>query len=885
MRFGVVLFSLGIIFGFALTASADTINVDAGEVNIIDNGFCSLREAVVNANDDAQTHDDCAQGNGADVINLAPGTVQSPTYKISNAPASFEVDGSNGLPSITTDITINGNDQIIERDNTLTCNINGTNAASEFRIFHNTFPNDLTLNQVTVRHGCADGSSVSEAANGGGIRSFGRVIISESTITDNDANAGGAGIRALRLVLTDSTVSDNTSAGANGAGGGIFVSLSLSINGSTISGNSINGRDGGGIAAIVTTPNVTNSIINSTISGNQAIGASGGGLKLGGVSTLNVVNSTFTDNTAATGGGIEIDGISLSNTFNIKNSVVGGNTGGDCLNVDGTFNATGDNLDTDGTCVALDADFAQVTLGQLNLDTLQNNGGETETHALLAGSVAIDAVADCSTVTFGPVLEDQRNVARLQPPVGDCDIGAFEFFPPGPDLITVKVNLTAGNAVAPDPFDWRITIRNFGDQAATFNDGEVFLRDNLPNGTVSYDRPSIELNFDMTGLENVFCFVDDAILECRAEGGSVSFGAFTGFVDVEFTANPMGIATLTNPTNGSCSADPDNVVVESLENNNECGTSIVNVTSPFGQTTPVSINLNSAFNIPFWCGERKEVFTMDGKEFTSLEQFETEVEIILPQKRILLIFPGPATSANLVETATITEPSNFETPGTMSIPFKVQIESGKTIRKNCNGIKAFPTRVDSGGDVDQLLGNVLSGIEYFHGIFTLETDSRDLKVFVNKIVRSWKCVDQGSGLDCLKGNQTRERKEISRTTANIRRTISLQNNPPPFAPIAVNSALSNSLKNFSMSASSISNGRAIRFRAQGMSTRKLDVEIFSLNGKKIFAQSSTGNSLNWRLRDSMGRPVANGIYLYVVNAVDVQGKAIRSEIKKLVVLR
>ncbi|MEN8260894.1 MAG: choice-of-anchor Q domain-containing protein, partial [Pseudomonadota bacterium] len=52
--------------------------------------------------------------------------------------------------------------------------------------------------------------------------------------------------------------------------------------------------------------------------------------------------------------------------------------------------------------------------------TLQNNGGPTETHALVAGSPAIDAVplANCTLST------DQRGVAR--PQGAACDIGAFE---------------------------------------------------------------------------------------------------------------------------------------------------------------------------------------------------------------------------------------------------------------------------------------------------------------------------------------------------------------------------------------------------------------------------------------------------------------------------
>jgi len=72
------------------------------------------------------------------------------------------------------------------------------------------------------------------------------------------------------------------------------------------------------------------------------------------------------------------------------------------------------------------------------LGPLQNNGGPTDTHALLFGSPAIDAVVDCLCTTVGgdPVTMDQRGAWR--PADGDddgtshCDIGAYEKQPPKP---------------------------------------------------------------------------------------------------------------------------------------------------------------------------------------------------------------------------------------------------------------------------------------------------------------------------------------------------------------------------------------------------------------------------------------------------------------------
>ena len=55
------------------------------------------------------------------------------------------------------------------------------------------------------------------------------------------------------------------------------------------------------------------------------------------------------------------------------------------------------------------------------LDMLADNGGPTQTHALLAGSPAIGA-GTCTLIAGGALDVDQRGEARVPP----CDIGAFE---------------------------------------------------------------------------------------------------------------------------------------------------------------------------------------------------------------------------------------------------------------------------------------------------------------------------------------------------------------------------------------------------------------------------------------------------------------------------
>lgn len=104
----------------------------------------------------------------------------------------------------------------------------------------------------------------------------------------------------------------------------------------------------------------------------------------------------------------------------LTGSIVAHNDNGDCLNA---VNSGGYNLDSDGSCGLTGAGDLS---GDPMLGPLQNNSGRTMTHALLAGSPALDAVAAGACTESA----DQRGVRRPQDGNGDgvalCDMGAFE---------------------------------------------------------------------------------------------------------------------------------------------------------------------------------------------------------------------------------------------------------------------------------------------------------------------------------------------------------------------------------------------------------------------------------------------------------------------------
>jgi hypothetical protein len=159
---------------------------------------CTLVDAITSANSNESTGG-CPAGSapgddGADTIVLPTNSVQTLTAVNSN------FNGPNGLPVITSEITIQGNGSIIRRDP----------GAAEFRILYVAIGGgNLTLDKITVSKG-----SLSSQC-GGGIENSGTLTIIASTIESNTASCGG-GLRVSGsasgdgvTTLTNSTVSGN----------------------------------------------------------------------------------------------------------------------------------------------------------------------------------------------------------------------------------------------------------------------------------------------------------------------------------------------------------------------------------------------------------------------------------------------------------------------------------------------------------------------------------------------------------------------------------------------------------------------------------------------------------------------------------------------------
>ncbi len=349
------LFSVLFILCFATAQStaAATITINNLSDTIANDGGCTLREAIVNANADNQSGStDCAAGAGADTINIsAAGTINLLTV----------------LPDLTSDMTINGlgaANTTVRRDGA---------ATTEFRVFTKT-GGIAAISGMTIRDGIARGTNgaTGGTAQGGGIyNSIGALTLTNVVITNNQAIGGngsadvggdsyGGGTYSLAaLTITGSTVSNNTAIGGTGStNGGAAVgggtsnedSGAVMIINTVISGNTATGGTGttnGGIAVgggliglgtVALTVNNSQVINNSVIGGSGTATSSGGGIHVNNSTVSLALNNSFVSGNSASdsagagfGGGIRNNGAAT-----ITDSTISGNTGINCGAINNT---------------------------------------------------------------------------------------------------------------------------------------------------------------------------------------------------------------------------------------------------------------------------------------------------------------------------------------------------------------------------------------------------------------------------------------------------------------------------------------------------------------------------------------------------------------------
>jgi hypothetical protein len=80
-------------------------------------------------------------------------------------------------------------------------------------------------------------------------------------------------------------------------------------------------------------------------------------------------------------------------------------------------------------------------------------------------------------------------------------------------------------------------------------------------------------------------------------------------------------------------------------------------------------------------------------------------------------------------------------------------------------------------------------------------------------------------------------------------------------------------------------GGLLRFEAQGTGIAELQVELFDLMGRLVLKERGYGTELVATASSAQGKPLANGVYLYVVTVRGYDGSIVRSEVRKLAIVR
>ncbi len=366
------------------------------------------------------------------------------------------------------------------------------------------------------------GSTVTTTANingltladssGRGIVNNGRLSLSDVVVKGNATGIYDTGRLNLNRVLVN-----------NNTGSGIYLTSAatlVNISDTTITNNS-SADFGGGIysaSADVTLNNVT-------ISNNTAATSGGGFYYTNSAAGINVRNTIIADNTATNGPDVFNTNIATGTLTSRGNNLIGKNFVGS-----GFVNST--NNDQVGTVA---------TPLNPQLGPLQNNGGPTDTRAILTNSPAKNAGNTCVVSANCPnsnpsaaLSNDQRGTNFPRFYESAVEIGAFELFYPAPTISSLSPN---PRGTGTDAFELTVN-------------GSGFVADSI----VKYN-----------GQNKTTIFVSNTQLKAQLSASDVA------------TAGQYPII-VTNPTPGGGDSDPVNLNVT------DCSYSI----------NPTSQNLTSA---------------------------------------------------------------------------------------------------------------------------------------------------------------------------------------------------------------------------------------------------------------------------------------------------
>jgi hypothetical protein len=275
------------------SARAEMIPVNSS-LDPADGSNCTLRQAIVNAENNAQTNLSCAAGTGDDTI----------TFDDSLLGDTITLDGT----ELLIDPGVNMGTLTIQGPGAEGLEVSGNDLS---RVFHITFAAVQTANQVTIR-GLKISHGAVANANGGGILNQGSLTLDHDLVSNNTANGSASG-GTTNQVNTFGGGIDNT----GGALAVSFTEIAHNSVSSTAAGGSTSNTAtarGAGIHAVGDVAGILN-IDHSSIHNNSATAgangtaaqaiAEGGGVWSSAGAQDSMVNSTVADNTLSATGGSE----------------------------------------------------------------------------------------------------------------------------------------------------------------------------------------------------------------------------------------------------------------------------------------------------------------------------------------------------------------------------------------------------------------------------------------------------------------------------------------------------------------------------------------------------------------------------------------------------
>ena len=465
--------------GFLVDTFIDDPSATASDTD----GYVSLREAVTAANTNAP-FGDAAAGQGGDVVDTITFDTSLTDQTIALGGAELTVSGHLKLTGLgAANLTISGNNasRVFWINAAVTVDISGVTITGGKGDAGGAIYSEGTLSLEN------SGLSQNYANYGGAICSNGVLDIADSVLSDNQSrgHGGAIGHRGNMLTVAGSTFSGNKSGGCGGAID-ILTHGSTNITDSTFSNNSA--RYGGAIDNVFSTLTVANSALfdnsverhggaiysaagtvqltNTTVSGNSS-NEHGGGLFNSG--PLEITNSTVTANRADADGDDWGEGGGLYNSSSdptLNNTILAGNLVGPAgadspddiygtVDPASSHNLIGDSATAGGLIDGVNGNIVgNAGSGTIDITTvldpnLAHNGGLTLTHALVEGSLALNAGDNDKAVDAdgAPLVYDQRGEIKEGegfPRIidGTVDIGAFEV---QPQVLSVQIDVKPGS--------------------------------------------------------------------------------------------------------------------------------------------------------------------------------------------------------------------------------------------------------------------------------------------------------------------------------------------------------------------------------------------------------------------------------------------------------